>query len=565
MTGFGAPSSDVGLRPPADVMRLARMGSSFQTRLSFMRSLIRRMGRENWRFERQRFDVDEDGYGVSVYVTHTPERSYSLVIFTNELDSDKRTDRVIAEAWDATFNLFDGIPDDGDIERLSVNTPKQEAGRFLPSELVLARANKSLRLFEHIVSCLADGKQPDMDLVSGVGYLMRTTAVYGSGKFGCADRARIAERPETRGAFQVEMLAVYLFRWFTIDLVEHVARARGKNRAVALNDEIKRYLGIGNATGLGMAPFLIKHPVLIHNWVNARETALARVRSLKQPISGSVDTFRKTVKTAIRHIDEWQVDDVIQGKRIAELQKDVADLSEWASGENLDQDFPWEAIFQHALSRYSLEGQELTVSLLLEPHGALVDDLADDLCADDGPGLDPAMTIGQVRDLIDAHYRWALDIDFDAPSAHQNFWYYSEDKLEPRLSARNPEYGPEMEMPLAIGRDVSELSQALEQSDKTQSVGRFLLRHPKFRHIIRRIQTVARHPYAEINDNLIDAGVRPIDMLRFKLAFFGASKFDPKSDRWTRICMYQGAPMPGELAGADIDAWAFPVKLVISQ
>jgi len=562
MNDLNASPSEIGMRAPANVMRLERMGASFQTRLSFMRSLIRRMAREHWGFERRRFDVDEDGYGVSVFVVHTPERAYSLVVFTNALDPEKRTDRVIADAWDATFNLFDGIPAESDIKRLAENTPKQEAGRFRPSELVLARANKSLRLFEHIVSSLADGNQPDMDLVSSVGYLMRTTAVYGSGKFGCADRAKIADRPETRGAFQVEMLAVYLFRWFTMDLVEHVAQARGKGHAVRLNDDIKRYLGIGNATGLGMAPFLVKHPVLIHNWVSARETALARVRSLRQPVGGSLEVFRQTLISAIRHIDEWHVDDTLQTDRITRLRSDMADLSVW-SGDTLEREFPWEAIFRHASGNYSLEGQELTVALLLEPHGALIDDLADELYAGDGPGLDPVMTIGQVRGLIASHYGWALKIDFAEPSAQQNFWYYSEDKLEPRLSPRNPDYGIEMEMPLAMGRDVAKLSGILENVEGSQSVGGFLRERPEFRHTLRRIQTVALHPYAEINNNLIDAGVRPIDMLRFKLAFFGASKFDPKSDRWTRICMYQGAPMPHELAQVNVDSWAYPVKPVM--
>ena len=36
----------------------------------------------------------------------------------------------------------------------------------------------------------------------------------------------------------------------------------------------------------------------------------------------------------------------------------------------------------------------------------------------------------------------------------------------------------------------------------------------------------------------------PIDMLRLKLSFFGAIKFDPRSDKWLRICMFQGAPLP---------------------
>lgn len=51
----------------------------------------------------------------------------------------------------------------------------------------------------------------------------------------------------------------------------------------------------------------------------------------------------------------------------------------------------------------------------------------------------------------------------------------------------------------------------------------------------------------------------PIDMLRSKLSFFGASKFDPRSDRWTRITMYQGAPLLDEIGNADADDWWLPV------
>ncbi|MHC8508343.1 MAG: hypothetical protein ACYYKD_02935 [Rhodospirillales bacterium] len=222
----GAPdkgADGLTLRAPETVMRLSRMGASFPTRLSFMRALLRRAARENWRFEKLRFDVDENGYGESVFAVHTGARTYSLVVFTNYVPPEKRTDRVIAEIWDATFNLFDGVPADDDIARLRENTPKQEAGRFLSSELVLGRANKSLRMFDHVVQALAQGVQPDMRTVTSVGYLMRTSAVYGSGKFGCADYENIAGRAEFQGPFQAELLAVYLFRWFTFELAEHVA------------------------------------------------------------------------------------------------------------------------------------------------------------------------------------------------------------------------------------------------------------------------------------------------------------------------------------------------------
>ena len=92
------------------------------------------------------------------------------------------------------------------------------------------------------------------------------------------------------------------------------------------------------------------------------------------------------------------------------------------------------------------------------------------------------------------------------------------------------------------------------------TVGRFVLQHPEFRQIVRRIQTVISFPYAEIRDNILEAKTRPIDLLRFKLAFFGASKFDPKSELWTRITMFQGAPIPSQFGTGNFEEWAFPLK-----
>ncbi len=86
----------------------------------------------------------------------------------------------------------------------------------------------------------------------------------------------------------------------------------------------------------------------------------------------------------------------------------------------------------------------------------------------------------------------------------------------------------------------------------------FLLAHPELRHVVRRVQIGMRHPYAEIRDNLIGADLRAIDLLRCKLSFSGATRFDPKSDRWIRITLFQDAPYPDELAMAAPDDWAYP-------
>ena len=41
---------------------------------------------------------------------------------------------------------------------------------------------------------LSNGKQPDINEINKVGYLLRTTAVYGSGKFGLSDFYKILKQ-----------------------------------------------------------------------------------------------------------------------------------------------------------------------------------------------------------------------------------------------------------------------------------------------------------------------------------------------------------------------------------
>ena len=67
---------------------------------------------------------------------------------------------------------------------------------------------------------------------------------------------------------------------------------------------------------------------------------------------------------------------------------------------------------------------------------------------------------------------------------------------------------------------------------------------------------IEKFPYSEIQDNTIGSDLVPIDMLRLKLSFFGAVKFDPRSDKWLRICMFQGAPLADELKSLD-DYWVY--------
>ncbi|NKB52788.1 MAG: hypothetical protein GKR97_11270 [Rhizobiaceae bacterium] len=548
------------LRPPSQVMKLDRMGAFHQTRLSFMRSLLRRLKRENWSFSRPVWNMNDKGVGVGVYSASGPDRSYSLVCFSHDLDPANRSDRSIATEWDATFTTFDGVPDESDLERLSHQVPKQEAGRVSDTEFTLSRANRSVRLFEHVIERLAAGRQPDRSKIDAVGYLMRTTAVYGSGKFGAASRDKIVNRREVSQPFQIEMLTVFMIRAFTIDIVEHLANCRSPETATVMEPELRRRLGVGNSTGLGMAPFLVTHPLLLNNWISARETALARVRSLQSANHQQIKTFVRLVDQSRDGCLSWNTSDARQAERIRQLQADLVLLADQVNGGALAKTGPWDALYQWAESALGLEAQELVVSLIIEPHGELVDDLLEAMSADERAQftIDGSMMVKDFRALVTNVYDWALDIDFERPECRAKYWYVSENKLEPRVGDRATlaEMG-DLEMPVAVGRDIVAMLKDLDGWPDDTTLASFLLRHPEHRHVARRAQVAQNFPYSEIRNNLLHKETLPLDMLRCKLSFFGATRFDPKSDLWTRITMFQNAPFPHELENLDADDWVF--------
>ncbi len=543
-----ATPGQVPLRPPGQVMRLARMGSMFPTRISFLRTLMRRLGAERAQVTCHRWQMCPEGFGHAVFRVDLGGHAYSLVAVSSDLPPEARTDRVIATAWDTAYVLYDGVPCEKEVARICAAAPLQEAARFTERDLVLSRANKSVRLFTHVTNSLRAGVQPDEALVRDIGYLMRTTAVYGNGKFGIADRACIDTRPGLEGPFMAEMLTVWLIRHFTHALAEHVGRG-------PLDRRIKRHLGIGNSTGLGMAPFLVTHPVLLNNWMMARETALARVRALPRLTVDEARRLHGLAQRAATHLAEWIVPDAAHQARIDALCCDWEQARAWLDPAHLRGDHPLDAAIR-GTAQSSLDVQELMVALVIEPFGDLVDGLAECMADPFGPMVLPVQDAATLRQRIEAEFAWALDTDYERAEHARQFWYVSAAKQEPRLGDRFEEPGAERESPLDIARRIKALHGDLDAGD--EPLPELLARVPDHALAVERVLMAARYPYAEIRDNLIAADCLPIDMLRCKLSFFGASKFDPKSDRWTRITLCQGAPLADELA-TRADDWWLPV------
>ena len=549
---------NIKLRDPNTIMKLSRLGSFHQSKLSFLRSFLSEF--KDWEYNKDLFALNKKGVGVAVYSFKKKERVYSLVCFANEIKDNERSDRVIATKWDAAFTLYDGIPSRLDIKRLKNEVPKQEVGRLSYKELTLSRANKSIRIFNHVVDSLSKGNQPNLDLIDEVGYLYRTTAVYGSGKFGLADRFRIKNREEINGPFRLEMMLVYLVRQFTFDQVNHVAKSINPKKAVELDPKICKNLGIGNSTGLGMAPFIVNHPTLLNNWILSREKALKKIRELKKVKIHESEMFKNCLRESIRNITSWNTESEYQKNKIKNLLKDVRKFLNFVEKKfNFDVDYPFNKIYIWLENKTCEECIEYVVSIMMEPFNHITKPLINEMSSEEEKYFNiPAhRSVKELRNIIKKRYPNIIKINFQKKENYKKFWFISKNKEEPRLADnRFEEIGSELEQPLAIARDIKKLYKKLNLSKDNLTIDKFLIKYSELRHVIRRAFIIEKFPYSEIQDNTISEKTIPIDMLRLKLSFFGALKFDPRSDKWLRICMFQGAPLPYELKNFD-EQWVY--------
>ena len=560
------------MRPASKVMQLDRLGSLHQSRLSFMRTLVRRMVAENWQISAPVFDLDEQGFGKVVYQVQARYGVFSFVVFSHYLDPECRNDRVIADQWDLTMALCEGTIDSDQLSFLQNNVPKQEAGRVDSRVLVLSRANRSARTFEYVVDELSNGRQPNVDVIAEVGYLYRTTAAYGSGKLGMADWEKVwTKHRDFARPFAAEMFTCYLLRHFSIKQAEFLASKRDPQSAVEIEEDLKRYIGIGNSTGLGMAPFLINHPLLINQWIEMRETALARV--VKQSelgiTAGIVDQLAESVSRVLKHLSEIITEDERQSRINTEVGEELKMLRLWLVDQRSDlvNYLSWEALTQFAEDNWHIETQEVINTLLIELYPELVDDLEERMWVDESYEIVPEMSVAEIIILIESKYDWALTIDFSKHEALGVFWYRSEEKMEPRLGHTGVDIGMDKEMPLGIARRVRDCYDQLCQYDNDNSgknIAHFIVKNPTYNGIVARIQTMSQSFYGDIRENLVHKDVLPINLLRCKLSFFGVSKFDPRSRLWVRNTMFQGAPLVDDFGKPFSDNWHFPIKPAFS-
>jgi len=298
---------------------------------------------------------------------------------------------------------------------------------------------------------------------------------------------------------------------------------------------------------------------LLNNWILSRETALKKIREIKDVQEKDAKLFIDCVKKSLTNITSWNTDSEYQQNKIKSLLKNIRNFIDYIEN-NFDfkTEYPFNKIYFWLEQNVCEECIEYVVSIMMEPYNNIIEPLVSNMSSDEDKyfNIPTNRTINELKEIIEKKYPNILDINFDQKESQQNFWFISKNKEEPRLADRFEEHGSELEQPLAIARDIKKLYEKILSENENLTIAQFLSSNSGLRHVIRRAFIVEKFPYSEIQDNTIGKDIIPIDMLRLKLSFFGALKFDPRSDKWLRICMFQGAPLPTELKNYD-EQWVY--------
>lgn len=563
--GGGRTGGRLALRPAEEVMELERLGAVWPTKFSFSHSFVRTAARLGFSCRVAENSLDEAGRGRIVYRVEVGGATLTFAVFSTPIAEAEQEDRIIARRWDATAALFMGVPSEDDLCQSRDQLPVVVWGRSAPNTVTWSRANRSARLFDHVVGRLAAGRQPDPRLLNQVGYLIRTTGFSGNGRNGMVDFAQLRAMGHPLSApYHVQLLVAYLWREFGFDLATHLARIRNP-KAADLAPDIRRFVGVGNSSGIGLAPFVVRHPRLIDRWVHCRETALAELHSagigaadprlarLADDLNGAVAYFRQEPRGDLDEFTPGRViaADLVQAANILdELRRDPA-----AAGEGAGNVIA--ALTARARLDLTVEAQELLNAFLLEIHdGGGVDPHA--LVADESLSCPPHIRTGVLLALIRERFAWAARYGDPEGKTRPYFWYASEENMEPRRGRRGVDEGERHALPVDILGQLARLVAALERFPAEDSVGRFVGLHPQLRYMTMWAYSLAADDYAVARMDLLGADFSPLKIMRFQLATYGMLKFRPRSKTWLRATLLQGAGLPEELAAGNAGAGLLP-------
>lgn len=534
---------------PMIVMDPRNLGAMQPNRLSASRSFIAKMTRENWRIERELLELDDRGNGRARYAISTPEGSITFLAYLSEPSGKNRTGRIIGTSWDMIGALIDGVATSEQVRETEEELPRLYEGRATPNTLVWFRSNQSLRIFRAVRQSLARGQQPDAKELSRVGYVMRNTGLDGNGTFGTTPFAGIGPDHPLRTSYHAQMLSAYLMREMSADLVEELAFKDSPATAVRLDPAVRRLIGVGNGSALGLAMLVYNRPVLVNAYISAFLDVLDHVLTTGSLCTG--DTFdelerllsrtiryRSFLTTSYRFFtsnmeivgDLRRIRAMVRAGRRGEIH---TEMGETALG----------AIHREATGRVSKEALHSFNTLLLE----LVPEYCDEvggkyLDFTEELDLDPRTTLAETRETIDTHYSWATRMPLNDEYFRDRVWYQSRAAEEPRSGPR--EEVPEAhELIQSYPVQIRRLLEAMEGKDANSTLGELLFANPELEYISRLILGLRDKPYAVPHADPHDTDFIPVWIIRFVNSFIhGLDRTEDHMGRDVRGIIFENAP-----------------------
>ncbi len=547
---------------PERVMDPRNLGALQPTRMSASRSFLNKMIDERWEITRDVLELDSDGVGHARYTIVTPSGSLTFVAWLSKPHGRNRTGRIIGTSWDMIGSLIDGIASDDDVETTRTEIPKLYEGRAPAGTLIWMRSNQSLRIFADVRATLAAGHQPDGAELKRVGYLMRNTGLDGNGTFGSMPFAAIPAGHPLATSYHAQMLSAYMMRELAVDVVEELARLDAPQTAVPLSPELRRIIGVGNGSALGLVMFVYNRPRLIDAYVGAYVEAL--LHTLRLPLQRDDerwDRLEALLARTIRYrtLDETTYRAFTGSDELAADLRRVRSALRAARRGDLGQgsgEAPLEAAHRAVRDLVSPEAINTLHTLVLEIDAEHTDAVAARrLRFDEALEFDPAMPASELLAMIEERYAWALSMPLNDAPDRDRVWYQSRAAEEPRSGPREEVPGAHEVIPDVPG-GVRELRLALTEAAPADTVGLVLLRRPELEHITRLVVGLREHPYALPHADPHDIDFVPVWLVRLMNSFVhGLDRTEDFLHRSVLGLIFDGAPFRTELASADPQGW----------
>ena len=353
--------------------------------------------------------------------------------------------------------------------------------------------------------------------------------------------------------YRAQFLAAWLFREVSYESVEHCAKAKNPN-AVSFNDEWSCFFGLGNATGLGLVPWAMKHPGELNSWVAIRELALSNVRSLKGSTQNK-QILEEWFDKAYQYFSSLGGDDRLPWMGPDSLAKATLLIHETFCSLS-GNDFPFDDLYLWA-EKQDIEITELAISLLLELDNTddeVIDSL---LMVGNEKTVNFNATVEDLKKIIDERYLWLNELNLDETEAEHYWWVMSDNAEEPRRAERSVIDPAHREIPIDISLRINKLIRDLCEADESISASEFLHAFPEHGIAVKRLLDDSG-PYSEPRENVCDFKHLPLNLQRFQLAMYGMDNFSPQSTDWLRVTLFQGAPRVSEIGLKDSDKWILP-------